>query len=130
MLEFASNTRTDSPARANVIAAARPFGPEPTTTASHSSAIARRSRGLRPLFPTQSHPLGSQSDAGGRNPYSACNFLHNHFTNGRSRSVVAVATDSAFATSPFKQYKYVSRQILSGFAAPRARLSSNSRIAS
>jgi hypothetical protein len=30
----ASMTRTEQPARANVIAAARPFGPDPTTTAS------------------------------------------------------------------------------------------------
>src|SRR5437764_1037824 len=28
------------------------------TTAPYSFPIARRSRGLRPLFPTQSHPLG------------------------------------------------------------------------
>src|SRR5881409_3343787 len=64
------------------------------------------------------------SDAGGRKPYSACNFPQSHFTNGRSRSVVA------FATSPFKQYKYVSRKISSGLDAFTDRLSSNSRIAS
>src|SRR3954454_16789651 len=36
IVEFASQTRTDHPARASVIAPARPFGPEPTTTASYS----------------------------------------------------------------------------------------------
>src|SRR5207237_10608700 len=38
IVAFASRTNTDCPARAKVIAAARPFGPEPTTTVSHSSA--------------------------------------------------------------------------------------------
>ena len=38
----ASNTTTDLPARARVIAAASPFGPEPITTASYSSRLATR----------------------------------------------------------------------------------------
>src|SRR5437763_17203262 len=69
------------------------------------------------------------SDAGGRKPYSACNFPQSHFINGRSRSVVAVATDSAFATSPFKQYKYVRRKISWELEVLAARFSSNNRIA-
>jgi hypothetical protein len=36
MVVFASQTSTEHPARASVIAAARPFGPDPTTTASHA----------------------------------------------------------------------------------------------
>src|SRR5438046_10317932 len=39
MEELASSTRTERPARARVIAAARPFGPDPTTTPSYSVAI-------------------------------------------------------------------------------------------
>src|SRR5256712_8097095 len=57
MVEFASKTRTLSPARASVIADARPFGPEPTMAASYSPTITRRSRGLRSLFPTQSRAV-------------------------------------------------------------------------
>jgi hypothetical protein len=36
MVAVASQTSTEHPARASVIAAARPFGPEPTITASYS----------------------------------------------------------------------------------------------
>src|ERR1041385_3652000 len=39
MVAFASHTSTEHPARASVIAAARPFGPDPTTTASYSPRI-------------------------------------------------------------------------------------------
>src|SRR5580765_3569232 len=45
MLAFASSTRTDSPDRARVMAAARPFGPEPTTTASYETGIVITSNG-------------------------------------------------------------------------------------
>src|SRR5260370_4553948 len=45
------------------------------------------------------------SDAGGRKPYSACNFPQSHFTNGRSRSVVAVAKKSAFPQLLFQTNK-------------------------
>jgi hypothetical protein len=40
MVRFASKTSTESLARARVTAAARPFGPEPTTTASNSPGFA------------------------------------------------------------------------------------------
>src|SRR6266702_8979918 len=36
MVAFASRTSTEQPGRASVIAAASPFGPDPTTTASHA----------------------------------------------------------------------------------------------
>src|SRR5579863_8519345 len=39
MVSFASNTITDRPVRAIVMAAARPFGPPPTTTASYVDAL-------------------------------------------------------------------------------------------
>src|SRR5947207_14477306 len=39
IVAFASQTRTEHPARASVIAAARPFGPEPTTTASYANGM-------------------------------------------------------------------------------------------
>src|SRR5205814_6811935 len=39
MVALASSTHTEHPACASVIAAARPFGPDPTTTASCSTAI-------------------------------------------------------------------------------------------
>src|SRR5450432_4216590 len=39
MLLFASNNITDSPACCNVMAAASPFGPDPTTTASYSGLL-------------------------------------------------------------------------------------------
>src|SRR5260370_2022763 len=45
------------------------------------------------------------SDAGGRKPYSACNFPQSHFTNGPSPSVVAVPKDYAFGRSPLTRYK-------------------------
>src|SRR5438046_276732 len=62
MVALASNTSTEQPARASVIAAARPFGPLPTITASNSAprfltgdtipasktrALAARNRGVR-----------------------------------------------------------------------------------
>ena len=37
IVSAASSTRTERPARARAIAAARPFGPEPTTTASRQA---------------------------------------------------------------------------------------------
>src|SRR6266480_2824919 len=42
IVALASNTSTEHFARARVIAAARPFGPEPTTTASYSIGILKR----------------------------------------------------------------------------------------
>ena len=39
-----SRTNTERPARANTIAAARPLGPEPTTTASYSVMLHHRSK--------------------------------------------------------------------------------------
>src|SRR2546425_13115996 len=45
------------------------------------------------------------SDAGGRKPYSACNFPQSHFTNGRSRSVVAGANKFGFCDAPVQQNK-------------------------
>src|SRR5260221_11970779 len=39
MVPAPSMTRTDRPARASVIAAARPFGPDPITIASYDSSI-------------------------------------------------------------------------------------------
>ena len=46
----ASITRTESPSRASVIAAANPLGPDPTTTASYlASGILRDSSHVPPL---------------------------------------------------------------------------------
>jgi hypothetical protein len=42
MVEFASNTRTWMPARARVMAAANPLGPEPTTMASRFASFISR----------------------------------------------------------------------------------------
>src|SRR5260370_28146731 len=57
------------------------------------------------------------SDAGGRKPYSACNFPQSHFTNGRSRSVVAGATHSRFAPPPLQHNKNIRRKKLSRVVA-------------
>jgi hypothetical protein len=45
IVSCASTTRTERPAWASVIAAARPFGPAPTTTASSSLRPERASAG-------------------------------------------------------------------------------------
>jgi Protein of unknown function (DUF1360) len=50
MVEFASSTSTEQPACASVIAAASPFGPEPISTASHSSVIYFAVEDARALF--------------------------------------------------------------------------------
>src|SRR6266478_8575092 len=50
IVEFASRTRTEYPARVRVIAAARPFGPDPTTTASYLFDIVRHHHDLEMIW--------------------------------------------------------------------------------
>src|SRR5438094_674933 len=60
----ASRTRTERPARARVIAAASPFGPAPTTTASYCTPCTLQprpeARGPRPLFWNQGREIPRQ----------------------------------------------------------------------
>src|SRR5437773_1545060 len=65
----ASKTQTDQPARAISMAAARPFGPEPTTTASKSIALFYMPR---PQFLRQPQSLRQQTKGGGLWPKPAC----------------------------------------------------------
>src|SRR5207248_8642418 len=55
IVAFASQTTTEHPARASVIAAARPFGPEPTTTASYSVGMLKWASDLGARFPISFH---------------------------------------------------------------------------
>src|SRR5947207_14409658 len=55
IVAFASQTTTEHPARASVIAAARPFGPEPTTTASYSVGMLKWASDLGARFPISCH---------------------------------------------------------------------------
>src|SRR5438445_399763 len=50
IVEFASRTRTEYLTRARVIAAARPFGPDPTTTASYLFDIVRHHHDLEMIW--------------------------------------------------------------------------------
>src|SRR6266571_6658465 len=50
MVALASSTSTEHPACARVIAAARPFGPDPTTTASYSIDMLKRMGKTRRLW--------------------------------------------------------------------------------
>jgi hypothetical protein len=64
IVAFASQTKTEQPARASVIAAARPFGPEPTMTASYSTGMLKRSSqlGARPPIIFRSETSRHETD--------------------------------------------------------------------
>ena len=66
MVSLASSTTTRNPCSATATAAAKPLGPDPTTTASQRAILSGRPRPLPPMAQWSPEPIGEPGNRGPR----------------------------------------------------------------